>query len=126
MARFLAVATVAASLSLGAAPAAAQSSPAIAAARASGVVGERYDGYLGLAAGSGDNLRKIVGAVNIKRRSLYSQLAARRGVSPSEVGITAACQLFARVAVGEVYMLQDGIWRRRGPGQGAPRPDYCG
>jgi uncharacterized protein YdbL (DUF1318 family) len=126
MTRSLAIALAFAALSLGATPVAAQSSPAIAAARASGVVGERYDGYLGLASGSGENLRKVVGAVNIKRRSLYSQLAARRGVSPSAVGITAACQLFTRVAVGEVYMLQDGIWRRRGPGEGVPRPDYCG
>jgi hypothetical protein len=30
------------------------------------------------------------------------------------------------VAVGEIYLLPDNVWRRRGPGEAAPRPDYCG
>lgn len=104
----------------------AQNSATVSAARAAGAVGERYDGYLGIAAPSGEVLRSAVGAINIKRRSLYSGLAARKGVSPQEVGITASCQLFARVAVGESYMLDDRVWRRRAAGQTAPRPAYCG
>ena len=56
---------------------------------------------------------------------LYSNLAASKGVSPSDVGVTAGCQLLARVTVGETYMLADGKWRRRGAGQAAPVPDYC-
>ena len=43
----------------------------------------------------------------------------------SEVGITAGCQLLARVKVGEAYMLADGVWRRRAAGQPVPVPDYC-
>jgi len=27
--------------------------------------------------------------------------------------------------VGEIYLLSDGVWRRRAPGQGAPVPAYC-
>ena len=98
----------------------------VGAAQAAGLVGERYDGYLGMASGAPDALRRQVAAVNIKRRSLYASLAGRRGVSPEEVGVTAACQLLARVAVGQSYMMADNVWRRRAPGQGAPRPDYCG
>jgi uncharacterized protein YdbL (DUF1318 family) len=104
----------------------AQNNPAISAARAAGAVGERFDGYLGIAAPSGESVRSAVGAINLKRRSLYSGLAARKGVSPQEVGITASCQLFARVAVGEAYLLDDRVWRRRAAGQPAPRPEYCG
>lgn len=111
---------------IAAGPAAAQSSPALSAALAAGAVGERFDGYLGIAAPSGAYLRSTVGAINIKRRSLYSSLAARKGVSPQEVGITASCQLLARVAVGQAYMLDDGVWRRRAAGQAVPRPGYCG
>ena len=62
--------------------------------------------------------------MNIQRRSLYSSLAARKGVSPQDVGITAGCQLLARVAVGQAYMWADGAWRRRAAGQSAT-PDYC-
>jgi len=116
-------ATAAAALAV---PCPAQLGSGIATARQAGTVGERYDGYLGLRAAVPDAVRKQVGAVNIKRRALYSDLAAKRGVSPQEVGITAGCQLLGRVAVGEFYLLADTYWRRRDAGQAAPHPDYCG
>jgi uncharacterized protein YdbL (DUF1318 family) len=95
-------------------------------ARAAGIVGERYDGYLGYAARPSSQLaRSQTEAINIRRRKLYTDLAVSRGVSPQEVGITAGCTLLARVAVGEAYMLSDGVWRRRGAGQPAPVPSYC-
>ncbi len=110
-----------------AAPLAAQVGPsALLGARAQGVVGERYDGYLGYAREPQGNAARVqTEAVNIRRRALYSSFATRRGVSPQEVGITAGCTLLARVQVGESYMLADGVWRRRGPGEAAPVPDYC-
>ena len=99
--------------------------PAIEAARAAGIVGERYDGYLGFASPPAANVRSQVGAINLKRRALYSQLAASRGASPQDVGVTAGCSLLARVGVGGAYLWPDGEWRRRAPGQSAPLPDYC-
>src|SRR5215208_4681592 len=98
-----------------AAPAAAQT-PAVEAARAAGAVGERYDGYMGVASAVSATVRSQLAGVNIRRRSLYSRLAASKGVSPQDVGITAGCQLLARVTVGEAYMPGDGRWRRRAPG----------
>lgn len=106
-------------------PAAAQSSPAINAAKQAGVVGERFDGYLGIATRDSEDVRRQVGAVNIKRRSLYTGLATRRGVNLEAVGIAAGCELLAQVGIGEVYMLSDGIWRKRMAGQAAPVPSYC-
>ncbi len=100
--------------------------PALSQARAAGQVGERFDGYLGLASPASPMVRSQVNAVNIKRRALFSQLASRRGVAPGDVGVTAGCELLARVAIGEQYMLADGQWRRRSAGQPAPVPEYCG
>jgi uncharacterized protein YdbL (DUF1318 family) len=95
-------------------------------ARSAGQVGERFDGYLGYAAvPTSAQARTQTEAINIRRRALYTDLASRRAVSPNDVGITAGCTLLARVEVGESYMLPDGQWRRRAPGQGAPVPDYC-
>ena len=105
-------------------PAAAQT-PAVDAARASGAVGERYDGYLGVSGVVSAPVRSQVARINIQRRSLYSRLAASKGASPQDVGITAGCQLLAGVGVGEAYMLVDSAWRRRAAGQGSPAPDYC-
>jgi uncharacterized protein len=104
----------------------AQSYPELAAARRGGQVGERYDGYLGYASTPSRQVQRQVGAINIRRRSLYVGLAQRRRVTPEVAGLATGCELLGRVAVGEVYMLQDGVWRRRAPGQSVPRPTYCG
>ena len=107
-------------------PAAAQSGSAVAAAKASGIVGERFDGYLGFAATPPEAVRRQAGAINIQRRSLYTGLATRRNATVEEVGIAAGCELLADVNVGEAYMLNDGTWRRRAAGEAAPVPSYCG
>ena len=107
------------------APAPAQTGGAVVAARQAGVVGERFDGYLGFAATPSSDVRRQVGAINIHRRALYTGLATRRSVTLESVGIAAGCELLAKVAVGEVYMLNDGAWRRRLMGQPAPVPRYC-
>ena len=106
-------------------PAAAQNSPAIRAAKAAGQVGERYDGYIGFASYLPAETRRQVEAVNIRRRSHYANLAAARGVSPQDVGITAGCVTLRSVQVGEAYLLADNRWRRRAAGQSAPVPSYC-
>jgi len=106
-------------------PAAHAQTPAVNAARAAGQIGERYDGYIGVSAPVSATVRSQVGSINIRRRALYSNLATSRGATVEEVGITAGCQLLARVGVGQFYMLADGVWRRRAAGQSAPVPNYC-
>jgi hypothetical protein len=91
-----------------------------------GVVGERFDGYMGYTAAVPRIVEQQVGAINIRRRTLYTGLAQRRGVTPQAAGIATGCQVLARIQVGETYMLTDGVWRRRAAGQPAPIPDYCG
>jgi uncharacterized protein YdbL (DUF1318 family) len=106
------------------APAAAQT-PAIESARQAGSIGERFDGYIGFVTTLSGEVRRQVGGVNIRRRSLYTDLATRRGVTVEAVGIAAGCELLSNTGVGESYMLNDGVWRRRAPGQPAPVPSYC-
>ena len=100
-------------------------SPLVDQALAQGAAGERYDGYMGVIPPGSPALRSAVGAINIKRRSLYSSLAANKGATPQEVALTAGCQLLARVAVGQAYLLSDGTWRRRAAGEGSVAPAYC-
>lgn len=111
-------------LALLAAPASAQS-PAIAAAIGAGQVGERFDGYMGVVSGDSEILRRQVAAINIQRRNLYLQLGAQRNVTASLVGLTTACTLFRQLSVGEAYLLNDQVWRRRAQGQAAPVPEHC-
>ena len=106
-------------------PALAQEAATIVNARHAGLIGERYDGYLGFVATPSAELRRQVNAINIRRRSLYYDLAARKGVTPEEVGITAACSLLRRLGAGDYYQLGQGGWRRYTVGQSAV-PSYCG
>ena len=107
------------------APAATAQTREVDAARAVGQVGERFDGYIGISGAASGAVRSQVATINIRRRALYSNLAASRGASPQDVGITAGCQLLARTGVGQAYMLGDGVWRIRAPGQPVPVPSYC-
>lgn len=113
-------------LALGlAVPASAAEPAGVSSARAAGLIGERYDGYVGVAGAISPAVRKEVGSINITRRSLYAQLAVRRGVTPQEVAITAGCSLLATTPVGGVYWLSDENPRRRLAGQRLAIPDYC-
>ena len=107
-------------------PGNAQDSALIVQARGAGVIGERFDGYLGFVATPSEALRRQVNSINIRRRALYANLARQKGVSTEEVGITATCTLFMRIPVGGYYLTSDRGWLRRGAGQAAPRPSYCG
>jgi uncharacterized protein len=106
--------------------AAAQAPGSAEALRATGLVGEQYDGYLGLVGAAPPRLRAEMDAVNIRRRSHYTGLAGRRGARVEEVAVAAGCEIFAaRVAPGQYYLLPDNVWRRREGSAPVPRPGYC-
>ena len=95
--------------------------------RATGQVGERYDGYLGLVGSAPADVRSRMEAVNIQRRAAYTQLASQRGATIEEVAAATACQLFAtRIGPNQQYLLPDGRWRRRNGNEPVPRPSHCG
>ncbi|MBA2636358.1 MAG: YdbL family protein [Sphingomonas sp.] len=107
-------------------PAGASQNPAtIDAARQAGVIGERYDGYMGFVGTPSAEVRRQVSAVNLRRRNLYIGLASRRAVNPQVVGIATACELIPNLAPGQFYMLEDGVWRRRIARQAVALPGYC-
>ncbi|HEX3422504.1 MAG TPA: YdbL family protein [Sphingomicrobium sp.] len=118
------IALLAFAVGLSAFPAFAQP-PAVAQAIGMGQVGERYDGYMGILGTVSPQVRREVSAINIRRRNLYLQLSARRNVTADLVGMATGCQLLSKLAAGEPYMLNDGVWRRRPAGESVPLPDYC-
>lgn len=117
MSMVIAAATVAAL----AVPAAAQT---IGAARASGIVGEQEDGYLGFAKAPPADVRAAVDAINIKRRQAYTELAAQRGVTVQEVAAAKGCdQIANHVDQGEAYRV-GGAWQVRSGAVTLPK--VCG
>lgn len=116
--RIIAAALAFASL---ATPALAQRDPAYAAARASGKVGEKVDGYLGIVGSADAALQAVVNDINIKRRAVYAERAKAANATLDEYALTAGCQAILATVAGEKYQAPDGSWQTRG--SAAPQRD---
>jgi len=126
MKRAIAFAAAAALAVAGAGLASAAMQESAAELRATGLVGEQYDGYLGLVGSAPPRIRSEMDAINIRRRAHYTELANRRRARVEEVAVAAACEILAsRVGPSQYYLLPDGVWRRREGEAPVARPDYC-
>jgi uncharacterized protein YdbL (DUF1318 family) len=99
---FLAVATLV--LGLSGPPALAQSLDQL---RASGAVGERFDGFTKALKSSAAG---VVKKVNAKRRKIYAERAASEGIAPDQVGRVYAKQIFAKAPPGTKFLQENGAW----------------
>ncbi|MEY4238718.1 MAG: hypothetical protein RL339_1319 [Pseudomonadota bacterium] len=96
------------------APASAQQrDPAYAAARSSGQVGEKVDGYLGFPTAPSAETRRLADDINIKRKAVYAERAQANGATIEEYAFSAGCQAIARTVPGEKYQAPDGSWQTR-------------
>ena len=125
--RVLAAALTIASLAL-ATPAAAVADPVVDSARASGVIGEQADGYMGVRPGADANadVRARMEQINIRRRQVYTTRANERGVSVNEMAAAVACEVFSsRIEVGEYYRDESGQWRQHTASSPVAKPSFC-
>ncbi len=81
--------------------------------RASGAVGERFDGYAEALGGASGQARALVSQVNAKRRRLYEQRAAEQRVSTGQVGRVFAQQIMQRAPRGTPLLTESGRWTRK-------------
>lgn len=129
MTRTFAFAAAAAALLALATPALGQAADnALAQARASGLIGEQADGYLGFVPGASisADLRGRVEQNNMQRRQLYQRRATERSVSVNEMAAAVACEVFERrIAVGERYRNEGGQWRQRTASNPVEQPSFC-
>lgn len=129
MTRTFAFAAAAAALLALATPALGQAADnALTQARASGLIGEQADGYLGFVPGASisADLRGRVEQNNMQRRQLYQRRATERSVSVNEMAAAVACEVFERrIAVGERYRNEAGQWRQRTASNPVEQPSFC-
>lgn len=90
-----------------------QRDPAYAAARESGQVGERMDGFLGVVGDQPQAIRDLVADINIRRRANYTQRASEQKATIDAYALTQGCILIARTEPGEKYQAPDGSWKTR-------------
>jgi uncharacterized protein YdbL (DUF1318 family) len=83
-------------------------------AKATGQVGEQFDGYVGLIDQSApDNIKKMVKDTNQRRRARYGGIAKKRGTTLESVGKLAGVKILSRVKPGEMFQTNDGSWSKK-------------
>ncbi len=96
------------------APAAnAQSARLLDAARASGTVGERYDGYAVIHGAASPDLRALVDRVNAERSAIYAEQSAKQRAPIFEVGRVYADQILKSAPKGTWFLAQNGQWKQK-------------
>lgn len=78
--------------------------------RASGKVGEGYDGF---AVARDSSAASTVKTVNAKRRAIYEQQAAQQKISVKQVGMVYANEIVQQVPKGTWILTADGKWRQK-------------
>ncbi len=104
LARLVILAAVTLALGWSAPPALAQSLDQL---RASGAVGERYDGYAQALQSSAAGL---VQKVNAKRKQIYNQRASQEGATADQIGRIYARQIFTKAPRGTRFLQENGSW----------------
>ena len=80
--------------------------------RASGAVGEGYDGFARVRK-AGGGARSVVDAVNAKRRAIYAERAKEQGTTADQVGRVYARQILGKAPAGTWFLKESGKWVRK-------------
>jgi|TARA_R110002049_G_scaffold72036_2_gene185863 uncharacterized protein YdbL (DUF1318 family) len=94
-------------------PVMAQRDPAYEAARASGKIGEKPDGYLGYVTSPSPAIKAVVEDINIKRKAAYTRKAQETNSTVEQFAFTSGCNLIMRTVPGEKYQTPSGTWNTR-------------
>ncbi|MEX1251780.1 MAG: YdbL family protein [Hyphomonas sp.] len=95
------------------APPAAAGDPVIDAAIASGTVGERIDGYLGVVGSADAAVTRKVQDINNRRRAVYEQTARDNNTTVQIVAQLAGEKQIAKLQPGQFYMDESGRWQSK-------------
>ena len=82
------------------------------AVRASGAVGEQFDGFAAVRDGGAD-VKALVDTVNAKRREIYNQRAAEQGVPADQVGRVYAEKIMQKAPAGTWFRDESGNWKQK-------------
>lgn len=81
-------------------------------ARASGLIGEKLDGYAAARSDAAD-VQALVAEVNAKRKQEYARISIENNQSVDVVAKLAAAQIINGLAPGVYYQAPDGGWKKR-------------
>lgn len=93
-------------------------------AKASGLIGEKPDGYVGIVGNATPELRRMVDDTNIKRKAVYAEKAKAERATVEEYAFTSGCLLIAKTQAGMKYQAPGGAWKTR-DGSAPERDSRC-
>jgi len=83
-------------------------------AKASGLIGERLDGYSAVVDPKASaEIRTLSRTVNAKRRAQYERIAKKNGVSAADVGRLTAAKVIKNAPKGTFVQQANGKWTRK-------------
>jgi uncharacterized protein YdbL (DUF1318 family) len=93
----------------------AQTKATVDSAKAAGIVGEQADGFLGFVTAAADPaIKAAVAETTAGRAELYSQAAAKNGVTPAAAGAAAyEAVVKGKLRPGDYYRPIGGAWTRK-------------
>jgi len=80
--------------------------------RASGVIAERFDGFVMLK-DPGNGPQAVVDKVNAERKAIYADRAKQQGVAADQVGQVYAAQIMSAAPSGTWFLGADGNFARK-------------
>ncbi|MEM7223280.1 MAG: YdbL family protein [Pseudomonadota bacterium] len=81
--------------------------------RASGAIGERWDGYVVVRDPGAAGAQATATKVNAERKKLYAKRASNEGATPEQVGQVYAQQIVQQVPKGTWILQQNGQWTQK-------------
>lgn len=78
-----------------------------------GRIGERIDGYLAAVGDVSEAERRAMNEINIGRKSVYTDLAEKKGVSVEVIGRLSGEKQLAKAASGAMIMNDSGRWSKK-------------
>lgn len=81
-------------------------------AKAQGLVGEQWDGYVGAVSSDGD-VQGLINDINAKRKAKYEEIAKKRGAPTEAVAQIAGKKLVGRASSGQYIRNNDGQWKQK-------------
>jgi len=80
-------------------------------AKATGLVGEQQNGYLGAVVESSE-VMALISDINAKRKAKYQELATKNGINLEQVEVLAAKKAFEKTETGH-YLQVNGQWVKK-------------
>ncbi len=78
-----------------------------------GIIGEKFDGYIGLVRSASPEIKALVTETNQKRKEKYQEVAIAKQLPLNKVELIAGESNINKTLVGDYIMLTEGQWQKK-------------